>query len=168
MICNFTVGEQAGYEFKNPMNIIIDKNGILIALNWQDISIREFKNLSDGDFKIKCFVKGQVAFLLLKFGDLNWMDIAFNVHATDLLKPADLPEIKDGSGYALHIVLISAETNLVELNRLIGLDTNFSRKLREVFLNQLAGDYDKFDYQVTSSNIVQALSTDDLVKMADF
>ena len=168
MIFNSTVGEKCSYQFKNGINIVIDSSGIMVVLNWDGITDDEFKNVSEGELKVKCFVKGQVAFLLLKLGSLNWMDVAFNLHAVGLLKPEDLQEIEDGQGYGLHVVLINADNNVVLVNRLIGLDTKFSRKLREVFLNQLAGDYDAFDYQVTSSNIMQAYTTKELVKMADF
>ena len=65
-------------------------------------------------------------------------------------------------------MLIAAEDNVVKFNRIVGLDSKFSRKLRKVFLEQLAGDYDAFDYQVTASNVMQAYQTKELVKMADF
>ena len=168
MIYNFTVGEKFEHQFKNPINFLMDVSGPMLILNWDAVTSKEQENISKGDFKVKCFVKGQVAFLLTKFGTQNWMDVAFNLHAVGLLKPEDLPEIEDGQGYGLHVVLINADNNVVLVNRLIGLDTKFSRKLREVFLAQLAGDYDAFDYQVTASNIMQAYSTKDLVKMADF
>ncbi len=168
MLYNFAVGEKFDHQFKNPINFLMDVSGPMLILNWDAVTSKERENISEGDFKVKCFVKGQVAFLLTKFGTQNWMDVAFNLHAVGLLKPEDLPEIEDGQGYGLHVVLINADNNVVLVNRLIGLDTKFSRKLRDVFLTQLAGDYDAFDYQVTASNIMQAYSTKDLVKMADF
>ena len=168
MIFNSTVGEKCSYQFKNGINIVIDSSGIMVVLNWDGITDDEFKNVSEGELKVKCFVKGQVAFLLLKLGSLNWMDVAFNVHATGIVKPEDFPEIEDGQGYGLHILLIAAEDNVVKFNRIVGLDSKFSRKLRKVFLEQLAGDYDAFDYQVTASNVMQAYQTKELVNMADF
>lgn len=168
MLYNFAVGEKFGHQFKNPINFLMDASGPMLILNWQEVTEKEQEEINKGEFKVKCFVKGDVAFLLTKFGALNWMDAAFNLHAVSNVTVQDLPKIEDGMGYALHVVLIDADNNVVLVNRIIGLPTKFSRKLREVFLEQLAGDYDAFDYQVTSSNIAQAYSTKELVKMADF
>lgn len=168
MLYNFAVGEKFGKILNQSMIFLMEKSGPIVILNWDAVTTKEFEDISKGDFKIKCFVKGQVAYLLMKFGSQNWMDLPFNVKVSGALKPEDLSEIEDGQGYGLHVVLINADNNIVLANRLIGLQTKFSRNLRKVFLEQLAGDYDAFDYQVTASNISQAYSTKELVKMADF
>ena len=105
---------------------ITDGGGILYVLfsSPTENEIRQFKE----DIEIRYVKVGSVFMMLFKFGSLNWADAPYSPH---LSKMSGIAEPADGEGIALQIIFADADTGMVHGLRLIGLSTEFSRKLAE-------------------------------------
>lgn len=100
--------------------------------------------------------------ILVRFGEEQWMDAPYSVHLSKNL--TQLQDVLEGQGFALNVYLINAATGVLEGMRLVGLNTRFSKMLKEDILKQKDLTYDGFDIKL--NDIYKKYSTKALVSMA--
>lgn len=80
-------------------------------------------------FEIRFATIGGIVWILSKCGTLHWTDAPYNPRLSEgIPEPAS---ITDGSGLGLTLVMIDSRDAVVKSARLIGLGTDFSRRLLE-------------------------------------
>lgn len=119
---------------------------------------------ANNPLKIKLLDKNGIIFFFYKFGSLNWMDSPYSVHLSKKL--TNLEDVADGLGYAVTIQLIDTSNGAVVHNRLFGLSTDLSKKLKKMIEEQREKPFDKMEYQMNLMNIYNAYSTKELIKFA--
>lgn len=128
-----------------------------------DYEISQFE--SDKPFEIRFVEIRGILMVLVKIGNLNWMDCPYSVHLSrGTLDFSD--EIGDGLGYSLTLMLVDGTTGTIQHLRMIGLGTNFSRSLRKKILSQLDIPFNNQNYGMALNNIYSTYSTKDLLKLS--
>lgn len=128
-----------------------------------DSETAQFK--SGSPFEIRFVEVRGIIMILVKIGNLNWMDCPYSIHLSrGTLDFSD--DIPDGAGYSLMLMLVDATTGTIQHLRMIGLGTNFSRALRKKILNQLDTPFSVQNYDATLKSIYSAYSAKDLVKLS--
>lgn len=103
-----------------------------------------------------------VLMMLFRFGSQQWMDVPYNVQLSKNL--THLEQVGQGEGFALHIYLVDAATGILKVQRLVGLDSGFSRVFREEIIKQSKADLS--DYKSILEGIFNTYKTEDLVALA--
>lgn len=103
-----------------------------------------------------------VLMMLFRFGSQQWMDVPYNVQLSKNL--THLEQVGKGDGFALHIYLVDAATGILKVQRLVGLDSGFSRIFREDILKQ--SECDLSDWRQRVQAIYSSYETIDLVHIA--
>lgn len=103
-----------------------------------------------------------VLMMLFRFGSQHWMDVPYNVQLSKNL--THLEQVGQGDGFALHIYLVDAATGILKVQRLVGLDSGFSRIFRENLIQQSKADLS--NYQSILQAIFNTYQTEDLVAKA--
>lgn len=141
---------------------ITDGGGILYVLfsSPTENEIRQFKE----DIEVRYVKVGSVFMMLFKFGSLNWADAPYSPH---LSKMSGIAEPADGEGISLQIIFADADTGMVRGLRLIGLSTEFSRKLAADISADLGRPFDKKMYSLDLATVFNTYPTSKLVSMAE-
>ena len=103
-----------------------------------------------------------VLMMLFRFGSQQWMDVPYNVQLSKNL--THLEQVGQGEGFALHIYLVDAASGILKVQRLVGLDSGFSRIFRENLIKQSKADLS--NYKATLQGIFNTYQTEDLVAQA--
>lgn len=128
-----------------------------------DDEISQFE--SDRLFEIRFVEIRDILMILVKIGNLPWMDCPYSAHLSQgVIDFSD--EIADGTGYSLMIMLVDGITGTIKHLRLIGLGTDFSRMLRKKILSQLNMSFNKQAYNMALKSIYTTYSTKDLLKLS--
>lgn len=108
-------------------------------------------------------IKG-VIFLLIKFGNLEWMDMPYNV----VLGPLDpLQKIEnDNEGYAMTIILADTYTGKIEALILHGMSNKTSKEFYKLIEEQKRINQTINEYNQNLNAVYQSYSTKDLLKFS--
>ena len=143
----------------------ISSAGLTLVYNFSHPSAKEVDQMqADKPFEIQIASVAEALYILTKCGSLNWTDAPYNPH---LSRSGMLEKINDDtSGYALTLMMVDANTNVIHSLRLIGLGNAFSKKLYDKIDDMLSKPFDVEMYQntVRINNMVR--STKDLVRMS--
>ena len=137
-------------------------DGLTFFVAFQDPSEEEINNFKDGKIKYGYYVEKDVIMLLFKIGSQQWMDAPYSIHLSKQLH--HLQEIKDGLGYSLKVFLVDANTGILKAARMIGMETNMSRKIKEEILKQKDMDFNILNYNKNIAEIYNKYTTKELVK----
>jgi hypothetical protein len=146
---NFEVGKVEPAFVGHPESTMfdIDQSGSVLYVFFDSPTEKDVQQFSaESRFEIRYAVIDSCIDILVKFGDLNWMDAPFSPH---LSKSDNISNIDDGQGLALVVVFADGRTGTVKALRLIGLGTNFSRALRDEINDQLRVPFDEEKYNET-------------------
>lgn len=113
----------------------IDDSGPMLLLFWKNPSQKETDNINRGQMKVALTILDDCIFLLVKFGDLNWMDMPYNAHLSSGLTKIEAPV--ETQGYALNTILVDIATRKTKALRLTGLPHKFSLALKKAIEEQL-------------------------------
>lgn len=110
--------------------------------------VQEFKK---GKPQFKFLQLDGVIYVLAKYGSLEWMEAPF--HRDAAINTTKLPNPQDGEGLSLHIMLIDASTGVLKAQRLIGLSTQFTKKLVDAILKQPPMTYSQYIASVNKAHM---------------
>jgi hypothetical protein len=140
------------------------QSGAILELYFSRPSIDEIEDIKAGRFEIGLCERGNIIFMLFRFGNWQWMDAPYTVH---LPQPFTFEDPKPGTGYGLSIFLVDAATGILEGMRYVALSTDFSRKFRDAVERQKSKPFDHDAYNMELQQVYSNYSTEDLVKRAD-
>lgn len=140
----------------------ITDGGMNLLIYFNHPTEEEKHSISKEDARYGYYKQDNVIFMLFKFGSLEWVDAPYSIHLSKHL--TELQEVTEGNGYAINVYLIDAATGILEVARLISMNTRTSKLLREDILKQKEMNYD--GYEQLLSNIYRSYSTKALVDKA--
>ena len=143
----------------------IDDNGATMLVFFDRPTRNEIEQFkADKNFEIRFIELHNVIMVTAKIGNLNWVDAPYNAHLSINLEKFSLPN--EGNGLALTLILVDAHSGKIESIRLMGLSTNFTRKLFGAAMEQKMEKFDKSDYNENIRDIYAKYNTDEIVKMS--
>lgn len=123
----------------------------------------ETLNIREGKIQIKTISVNDVSFLLIKFGELPWMDAAYNPYTSS----APLQQLPAGTGYTLNIMFADGWTGELKVNRIYGMDEKLSSDFKKNCDRLTLSGIDNATFHKRTDEVFQAYSTDQLVELAD-
>ena len=100
-----------------------------------------------------------------QFGRLGWSDVPYSTQLSERRK--ELPELSEKNrGYALDTFLVDISDNTLKAHRLVRLTPDFSRKFRNLLLDDMAKEFDPASYEQAVAEVYRDYSTRDLLKMS--
>lgn len=149
---------QDGYRMEwsdNGLTLYVLLNGIT------ELEMEQFK--TEKSFEIRPFEVENILFFCVKFGDMEWGDCSFTraAHKSSL----DVPEISEGTGLSLTIVVADTSNGEVKSLRIIGLGTKISKVFKNFCEKEF--EYSFEDTMRMIDMIYMRYSTRDLVRMSD-
>lgn len=139
-------------------------SGALLLVRFNKPSKEEIESFrSKAPFEMRLIELKDTIFLMFKFGTLPWMDSPYTIH---LSKGDDLiPEVPDGCGYFLTVVLCDTDGTVKHL-RGLSMTTHMSRELRNAIIRQEKKTFTLSQYFQDVQEIYGKYSTMDLCRMA--
>lgn len=162
----YEVGEllhEGVIRYQEGIRFDFDQDGPTLQVFFENPTPDEIMQMKQGNFKIGYWQHKDIIFILTKFGDLEWMDAPYNIH---LSKSFTLATPEESQGYGLTIYFVDASTGILKVMRLIGLEHEFSLKLKEAIEAQGRMPFDKVDYANNISICYRTYSTKDMLKYA--
>lgn len=147
----------------------MDETGTSVLIRFKNPNDHEIEQFSEGmPFEIRFVEVKGIIMVLLKIGNLNWMDAPYSPHISKRKYPDVFQaEISDGSGYSLMLILLDSNSGIIKTLRFLGLSTRFSRELRKTSLRELQLAYDEEIYSQKLSQIYSQYTTNQLVKLSN-
>ena len=93
----------------------------------------EIEHIKECDAFFQIFLKEGIIFLLIKFGELKWLDIPFVLHHK--VENLKLPE--NDCGYGVEILIADANTGKLLINKFVNLTNGLSKALFWAIKKQL-------------------------------
>jgi hypothetical protein len=144
----------------------ISDSGAVLQIFFNNPTSDEISQFKEGKrFEIRFIEIRNVIMVLLKIGNLNWMDATYTPHLSKNLTKFELPN--NNQGLALTIMLIDARTGEIKALRLVGLSEKFTKKLFGTIMELKITYFDKLEYAQTINSIYASYSTDKLVKLSN-
>lgn len=143
----------------------IDDSGAVLVIYFNDPhdeEVNQFKAKEKFEMRLTPFTN--VLMLTVKIGNLAWMDMSYNPHLSKSLTKFPIPN--EGAGLALTVMLIDTRSGKVKSIRLMGLSTNFTKKLIGEALDMKARSFSESQYRNDLRSIFAKYTTKNLVKIS--
>lgn len=141
---------------------VSDGGGELIVF-FQGPTAREIEQFKIGKIKFGYYTYKNVIMLLVKIGELEWMDAPYSFHLSKNL--TKLHNIEDGQGLGTVIMLVDALGGEVKTLKFVGAPTRLTRGLFDAIEKQSKMPFD--DYRENVNYIYKTYNTKELVKRAN-
>lgn len=125
----------------------------------------EIQAIKKGSIQFKLLEMKNIIFLLTKFEGMEWMDAPYHVELSKNL--TELRDLQENQGYALHIILVDGTIGEIKAMRLVGFNTNFSYKFRELVSRQRETKFEQVKYNSNLFCVMTNYSTKDLLKYSE-
>lgn len=144
-------------------HFILDNGGASLVVYFHSPTNAEIEQFRENHrFELRFVVLNGVIFILAKIGNLNWMDMPYKPNKDLTI----FPEIEEGGGLSLSLMLVDTATGNLKHFRLIGMATKFSRRLIQAIQEQGNDDFDRIKYQQRIDDVYRKYPTTALVKLA--
>ena len=147
--------------YQDGIRFGFDQSGASLCIYYSAPTPDEVETIRQGEVKLGLYITGDIIFLLIKFGDLDWMDAPYNWH---LSKPYAFGVINEGFGFGMTVFFVDATTGILEVARLVGWVTEMSKSFMQEVEAQKVMEFNKSRYHVKLNEIYLRYTTDDLVK----
>ena len=157
------VGKQIeGYSkpYSEGTKFEFDDSGAVLFYLYDKPTAEEVKNFSEGQTQFRVFVSNGIIFFLSRFGTLPWSDSPYNVRLSKNL--TNIENIEQGQGFGLLCILVDASDGTIKHLRYIGLQTDFSKALKEAIKLQP----DIPDYDSILASLYRTYSTQEMAMKA--
>lgn len=163
----YTVGQKVENFILNEESIKFDLDdaGAILLVSFNQPTQREIEQFNaNKNFEIRFTELENVIIVTAKIGNLDWIDAPYNIHLSQNLSKFILPE--ENTGLALTLVLIDAQTGIVQALRFMGLSTNFTKRLVGAALEQKWKEFDEVEYYKKIQSIYNKYKTNEIVRMS--
>lgn len=130
------------------------------------MTAKEAEKIRQGKIEFALFEKDEILFLLVKIpGVMGWSDAPFHVglYSDGRTVPNEIP---DGAGWGLTVIGVDARNGMIKALRLIGLGTNFSRKMIEIIKKHAGKRVSQVDYHNRVNGIYREYDCERMAKHA--
>ena len=156
---NYTIGNIIMSPSPECVKFDMTDGGGIVYIIFDSPSAKEVMDFY-GDTHLAFAVADDIIFLLVKLGNLSWMDAPYyRILSRNL---THLDEIPDGAGISFHLLFVDGKTGTLVSQKLISTQTEGSRRLCDAIKNQpYIHDYDRL-----LSMVMNMYSTKDLLSLA--
>lgn len=166
MFESLKIGESAPFLAGLPEGCFFecDGSGLVLIYNFFHPSQKEIEAFkADVPGEVRFVRVGGVLFILSKLGTLEWMD---SPYAVQLSRNISFPEIPQGQGYSLLLILADAANSKIMGLRYVGLGTKFSEQLHDEVMADINVPIVKPMYDAKVQQLYARYTTKDLVKLS--
>lgn len=129
-----SVGDKIIRPCKDGMRFHFDNNGGTLLIHYNFPTLEEKQAFKD-KISIRFAIANELIFILVRMGNLNWSDCVYYRH-NHKEKEINFPVISDNMGILIHVMFIDATTGILLAQKVIGCETDGSRKFIEAIKNQ--------------------------------
>lgn len=164
--------EVGGYFYGQPKHVPdgcilnYDDSGPTLVISMSGMTAKETKKIKEGKIEFALFEKDEILFLLVKIpGVMDWSDAPFHIglYADGRQVPEEIP---DGAGWGLTIFGVDARNGMIKALRLIGLGTDFSRRMIETIKKQAGKRVSQVDYHNRVNRIYREYDCERMARQA--
>jgi hypothetical protein len=139
-----------------------------LVFEYNKPSAQELKAFeSSNSFEIRSVTLNGVSYILVKMGDLEWVDAPYTPHLSlDLTNLPNLNKDEKSLGLGLMIVLIDSSTGEICKMRLIGLGNRFSKLLIKDVIELLQMPFNSTLYNMSINDTYSKYTTRALVRLS--
>jgi hypothetical protein len=152
-------------KFAESVKFDFDSSGGILYMFWGSPTNKEIRNCQKGTASFSLVEVDGVLFFLSRFGDLKWQEAPYHVRLSQPFE-VEKPTFTDGTGYALTVILVDADTGIIKALRMIGLPTGLSLKFIDAVERQLKESFNHAEYLSRVKGVYNRYSTMDLVKLS--
>lgn len=143
---------------------ITDGGAVLIVL-FRSPDANEIAQFQSGKpFEIRFTELNDVIMVTTKIGNLDWVDAPYNANLSPNLNKFELPN--EGQGLGLTVIFADSDTGEVKNIRLLGLSTNFTRKLFGCVMENKTKPFSQANYYAKVDALMKKYTTRDIVKLS--
>ena len=165
-LTKFEVGGKCPLNCDMGINIMWDVGGFLLVIKESFLSPSEIRAFRKQDLRIDAtYIDDVIVFVFTIQNFLDASDIAFTVRLSSL-GIDDIPELQEGKGLAMNMVLVEGSTNEIKGMRVVGLTTEMSKFIIECMLDQYKKDFNKYEHTFKCMKIQSMYSPRQLVQMS--
>lgn len=173
--CDNDVSRMVKLEVGQPFHRIIHSEGVLLNIGKSSIDItvgfdtpsdneiEQFMSTARAEFRL--VTVDSILFLLVKFGNLSWMDAPYGPVLSGSLEHLDT-EIPEGSGFSVFLYLVDIRTNILKSQRLISWSTKFSREFQRMMKETTQESMTVTEYSKRLNNVFRRYPTNALVRLS--
>lgn len=121
--------------------------------------VSEFKK---GKLKMGYYLYKNVIMLLVKVGDMPWMDAPYSVHLSKHI--TNLNDVGESQGLATTIMLVDAQNGEIKTIRVVGMNHRLTKGLFEAIRRQESISFENYDENIRY--LYRTYSTKELLKRA--
>lgn len=153
------IGHQEGTLFD------VSDEGASLIVFFRNPTKEEKEQFKSGHrFEIRFVEIYGVVMMTFKIGNLDWMDSPYSPHLSKNLTKFTLPNESQGLG--LTLIFVDAITGEIKSMRLMGLSTNFTKKLFGLLMEQKTKEFNVAEYNNSLNKIYSIYPTNKIVKMS--
>ena len=143
----------------------IGPDGASLIYGFDNPTPKEVEATKSGQaFEIRFVTLSGIIWVLSKCGTLSWTDAPYNPRLSGDFP--DLASVIDGAGLGMTLMMLDSRDAVVKSARLIGLGTEFSRRLLEEAINVKRQPMTMTQAGLSIQRTMQSYPTSQLVKMA--
>lgn len=167
--CKYEVGKRYP-ELKTGVDSVqfdINDSTSVLVFEYNKPSAQELKAFENSNsFEIRSVTLNGIAYILVKMGDLEWVDAPYTPHLS--LDLTNLPNLNDEKslGLGLMSVLIDSSTGEICKIRLIGLGNRFSKLLIKDVIELSQMPFNSILYNMSINDTYSRYTTRALVRLS--
>ncbi|HDF2795421.1 TPA: hypothetical protein PC506_000568 [Clostridioides difficile] len=158
------VGKKLEAEVPDGLSITFSETGFRAIFKLDNLSDKEIIEFRKGNLRIDVSFLDQIIFFVftntMGIGDA---DIPFTIH---LSKCKEFQELEENEGYAMDLMLVEANNNIVKGFRRVGLNVNTSKYLKKCAMEQLSHDFNKDEYVRKITEIRRKYNSREIKKLS--
>lgn len=160
---SYSVGDKVCQPSADGVIFDLDDSGATLQCKFAKPTVAEVKAFKSG-LSFKFVVVEDIIFILSRMGAGQWMDSPYYKHrAPNLTDPQNLQDPEEGKGLGVTAMLIDASTGVLKAIKLVGLETDLTRRLFAAIREQPK----IVNYTERLNRIMATYTTNDLVELAD-
>ena len=138
--------------------------GINIPVFFDSPTPNEINEFKEGKIKLGYYTYKNVILVLIKIGNLEWMDMPYSIHLSKYLTTIKDFEEENGLGLTTTLYLINAKNGILEALRVTGANNRLSVNLIKDIKKQKEMSFEEFDNNL--NYIYKTYTTKELINRA--
>ncbi|HBF1331029.1 TPA: hypothetical protein KNR73_002891 [Clostridioides difficile] len=158
------VGKKLEAEIPGGLSINFSETGFTAIFKLDNLSDKEIIEFRKGNLRIDVsFLDKIIFFVFTNTMGIGDADIPFTIH---LSKCKEFQELEENEGYAMDLMLVEANDNIVKGFRRVGLNTNTSKYLKKCAMEQLEYDFNMDEHMRRVKEIQRKYNSREIKKLS--
>ena len=147
-----------------------DDGGPFIKMFFDRPTEKEIEDVRHGKLQMGYYVRDNVIFIVAKFGNIEWVDMPFNIRRYERLATSTLDlslTFKEKEGLSILIMMVDSHDGTIKALRQISSSHRFAVGLMKEMVAQTSMPYNDIDFQMTINSVYAALMPEDIAARAE-